>query len=393
MYPHLTPGAFPYEPAWDRESLDFRLAALDGDLPKIAWLYERPDTSTFRYRVYNMVEGLRCEAPSRAAASWFKLEEIPALLQHVGRLDALVLARVRYDAQVAQLIATARANQVPVLFDCDDLVFDTRYVHLILDTLDQDTSLQSTWEGWFSYCGRVEATARLCDGGVTTNAVLAERMRDVVGGPVRVVPNYLNRFQQQISDMLLEIKRSRGFVSAGPVGIGYFSGSPTHNRDFAIAAPAIARLLERDPEVHVRIVGFMHDLGPLAAHTHRLEMAPLHDWVNLQRLIAEVEVNIAPLQENVFTNCKSELKFFEAAAVGTWSVATPTPAFKSGITSPQLGRLTRAEEWDDALDEAVQLARETPRYAELAEANAAAVRETYGWDRFTDRVLEATLHV
>ena len=59
----------------------------------------------------------------------------------------------------------------------------------------------------------------------------------------------------------------------------------------------------------------------------RIEVCPLQDFVNLQRLIGEVEINIVPLQDNAFTNCKSELKYFEAAIVETVTVATPTYTF------------------------------------------------------------------
>ena len=391
MFTRLVSDNFHYNPPWEAEPLEDRLRDIDRDLPRVAWLYERPDTSTFRYRVYNMVESLRRETPQQVAASWFSGTEIRHLLPRVAELDALVLARVRYDADVGRLIAAARAHRVPVIFDCDDLVFDIDYVHLILDTLDQDTKTSANWDGWYAYCGRLEAVARLCDAGITTNAFLAERMREVVGGPVHVVPNFLNRHQQEVSDLLLGAKRSRGFAGDGTVGIGYFSGSPTHNRDFAIAAPALARLLESDPDVRVRVVGFMDTTGPLGAHANRVEMVPLHDWVNLQRLIAEMEINIAPLQDNVFTNCKSELKFFEAAAVGTWTVATPTATFAAAMEGEDTGRLCRAHDWDAALEEAVALARTPQRYAAAAETNADAVRDRYGWNQFADSIVEATL--
>jgi glycosyltransferase involved in cell wall biosynthesis len=390
MFPYLTAGALAYEPPWNREPLEMRLAAIDGDRPCVVWLYEKPDTSTFRYRVYNMVESLRATADAPVAATWFALDEVAALLPRLAEVDTLVLARVRYDADVARLIARARGLGVRVLFDCDDLVFDTRYVHLVLDTLDQDTRPAAAWDWWFAYVGRIEATARLCDGAVTTNPFLAARLAERVAGPVAIVPNFLNRLQQQASEMLLAAKRARGFVGEGPVTIGYFSGTPSHNRDFAIATPALARLLARDPDVRVQVVGFMDHTGPLAAHADRVSRAPLHDWINLQRLIAEVEINIAPLQENVFTHCKSELKFFEAAIVGTWTVASPTSTFQAAIRGPHMGRLTRAEDWDAALDEAVMLVRCPARHAPLAEANAGSVRAAYGWDRFAARILAAT---
>ena len=391
MFSHLVHGALPYDPPWEREGLDDRLAALHGDRPRIAWLYEKPDTSTYRYRVYNMVEGLRADRRQRASAAWFELADVPALMQRLPEIDTLVVARVRYDHVVARLIAAARAHGVRVLFDCDDLVFDTRYVHLVLDTLAQDAAHPGAWDWWFAYMGRIEATARLCDGGIATNDYLAERMREVVPGPVAIVPNFLNRRQQEVSDDLLTRKRMRRFVADGPVTIGYFSGTPSHNHDFAIVVGALCRLLERDPDVHFRIVGFMVDIGALASFGHRVERLPLHDWVNLQRLIAEVEVNIAPLQENVFTNCKSELKFFEAAAVGTWTVATPTTTFAAAMEGEGAGRLCRAHDWDAALEEAVALARTPQRYAAAAETNADAVRDRYGWNQFADSIVEATL--
>ena len=105
---------------------------------------------------------------------------------------------------------------------------------------------------------------------------------------------------------------------------------------------------------------------------------PLQDHLNLQRVIAEVEINIAPLQDNTFTNCKSELKFFEAAAVGTRTVATPTFTFRRAIRDGETGRLARTHEWDEALAEGVILLRDPERYAPIAEA--AAVYDAYGWD-------------
>ena len=78
-------------------------------------------------------------------------------------------------------------------------------------------------------------------------------------------------------------------------------------------------------------------------------------------------------------------------SVADWTIATPTAAFQAAITSPEIGQLARADEWDDALAGAVAGVRATQRHAAVAEANAALVRERYGWDRFGDRILEATL--
>ena len=74
------------------------------------------------------------------------------------------------------------------------------------------------------------------------------------------------------------------------------------------------------------------------------------DFLKLQEKMADVDVNLAPLLENDFTNCKSELKFFESAIVETPTLATPTFAFKNSIKHGETGFLCRAGEWLPTLE-------------------------------------------
>lgn len=390
MYRDLV-SPFSYVAPWTLEPLSHRLDAVRRGRVRVAWLYEKPDTSTFRYRCFNPPTTLRTERPEVGCA-WFELADEAILWEIIPTLDAFVIARVRYNRSLARLIMRARAAGVRILFDCDDLVFDTRYVHLLLDTLDQDTRPEAAWDTWFAMIGRIEATARLCDGGITTNAFLAERMAQVVPGKVSVIPNYFEPEQEAASRRLLDAKNMTGFSGDGRVTIGYFSGTPTHNRDLAVAAPAIARLLAADPMVDLRIVGFLDKSGPLAGFPGRVELVPLQDYLNLQRVIAEVDINIAPLQDNPFTNCKSELKFFEAAAVGVWTIATPTYTFRNAIKDGQTGRLARAHEWDASLAEAVELVRDPQRYRPIALAAAEETYLRYGWKNQAEAIVTAVLN-
>ena len=330
---------------------------LDGET-RVAFFYGQPDTSTFRYRVANVVEALNSEPGSPVGAGWFSDDDIPSVLPLVERLDAIVLVRHRYGGNVRRLAATAQRAGVPLFFDTDDLVFDTSYAGLVMDSLGRDATVSLDWDVWFAYMGRLNATLRLCEGAFTTNQTLrAELARHLPPEKVHVVPNVLNREQQAYSRTLLEAKQRTGFRRSGPVTIGYFSGTPSHVRDFTVAAPALARLLDRDPDVAVRIAGFLDDVGPLEDFRDRIEFVPFMHYVDLQRSIAEVEVNIAPLQHNGFNVCKSDLKFFEAAVVGTWTVASHTPSLDAAIDDGTTGRLARDHEWDGALAEAVDLAR------------------------------------
>jgi glycosyltransferase involved in cell wall biosynthesis len=72
--------------------------------------------------------------------------------------------------------------------------------------------------------------------------------------------------------------------------------------------------------------------------------------VSLQAAISQVDVNIVPLQENLFTDSKSELKFFEAGIVRTVTLASPTDIFRRVIENGINGFLSPADSWFDLLE-------------------------------------------
>jgi glycosyltransferase involved in cell wall biosynthesis len=187
--------------------------------------------------------------------------------------------------------------------------------------------------------------------------------------------------QQAVSTELYEAKRNAGFRSDGTITVGYFSGTATHNRDFAVAAPALARLMDEEPRIKVRVVGFLELKSGLEKYGSRVEFYPLQDPMNLQRLIAEVEINIAPLQNNLFTNCKSELKYFEAAIAGTITIATPTGPFARAIVDGENGFLATAFEWEDKLRAACAVVDNPARYTAMAERGFELAERNYGWNR------------
>jgi len=73
------------------------------------------------------------------------------------------------------------------------------------------------------------------------------------------------------------------------------------------------------------------------------------NFVELQSAIAGVDVSLSPLQSSPFTFSKSELKFFEAAVVGTLTIATPTPVFVHAINHKVTGYLSGASQWGEQL--------------------------------------------
>jgi glycosyltransferase involved in cell wall biosynthesis len=371
---------------WEK-SFDERMAMLLRGSPRAAYFYDGFDNSTFRYRAYNVWQSLAAEASGGPSASWFHSGELDRIERVLDQCDVLVLCRVHYTHRINRMVSWARARERRVLFDVDDLVFDARYAHTVMDTLQVELN-EAAWQFWFGEISRIGATMLLCDGVVVTNPYLGARAEAFLGKPARVIPNYLNREQMELCDHIWCAKGQSNWARDSRIHLGYFSGTPSHNRDFALIAGPLARLMDEDERLTLRVVGFLDGLGPeLQRHCARIETVPLQDFLNLQRQIGQVEINLVPLQDNIFTNCKSELKWFEAAAVGAVTVAAPTYTYRYAIEHGRNGWLAPAYAWEDVLREVIRGGEGCWRpVAARARADA---QERFGWRNQTATIRSA----
>jgi hypothetical protein len=338
---------------------------------RVAYVYPERNHGTFRYRVQNMLEALVLDPA--VGASWFSAADLWCHGEILARADVIVLCHGLYARKFADLVMRARAAGRRVLLDIDDLVFDTRYVPMVRHYLDHPTS-EAALDHWFANFSRYWELMRLRDGVIGTDDYLAARVREFVDLPVAVVPNCMNQAQLSASDGILAAKRRSCYRRDGRFHIGYFSGSQTHRRDFQLVEAALARFLEADPRLVLRLGGKIGLSGPLRRHQQRVEVLPMQDPISLQRCIGEVEITLAPLQDNAFTNCKSELKFFEAVAVGTLTFAYPVFAFRQAMEHRRTGFLAPAHRLPMVLREALHTIADD---AEQSDAAADVVRARY----------------
>ena len=362
------------------QSFEERLIALKRRSIHVAYFYERPDTSTFRYRVFNMIEVLNALARDVSAA-WFCASEIENFDRVLEATDVLVICRYRYTHHLNEIITRAKSRGCLVIFDVDDFVFDVDYVQLVVRTLDQDFEHPNVWDFWFAYIGRVGATLRLCDRVIVTNDFLAAQARRIGPRDVRIIPNFLNSAQLEVSRRILQAKRASGFARDDRIHLGYFSGTPSHNRDFEIISEVLDQLLTEEPRLRLRVVGFLDLKGRLGQHQDRIERHPLCDFLNLQRLVGSTEVNLVPLQDNTFTQCKSELKYFEAGIVGTVTIASPSYTLRLAIRDGINGHLANEQEWEAKLRIVLgELEGSGLGYGAMAERAAEDSLERYRWE-------------
>lgn len=305
-------------------------------------IYHHADTSTFRYRCYNIMKGL--DNSSTWDSVYFFVDEIPLLSDLIPHISVCVLVRLKWEHIVAELIRQVKTHNIPVLYDTDDLVCDMQYLPMVTNTLNVHFGSEVDYDFWFSYISRMEYTASNVDGFITTNHFLGYKLKERFGKPYQIIVNSLNQEQLKASERCRAAKSKMARIQ--PFMIGYFSGTPSHINDFRTVSDEIACFLYDFPDSVLQVVGFMEFPRPIQEliKRKRVQYCSLVDFVELQKLIAQVDVNIVPLVQNVFTNCKSELKFFEAAIVDTPTIAAPTFAYKSAIKDGYNGFLCQPGE-------------------------------------------------
>ncbi|MFI4957040.1 MAG: glycosyltransferase [Gammaproteobacteria bacterium] len=374
-----------YRNPWDLP-LSERLLMLQKGRKRVAYFYEKPDSSTFRYRVYNMAQVLN-DGEGDISASYFFLSDVASFHEIADSADMLVICRARYDANINHLITAFRRKGKKILFDVDDLIFNPDFVHLIVRTLGINMGIQKHWDDWFAYSSRIGETLLKCDGVIATNEYLADRIRDFSRLPTTVIPNFLNKEQVDVSSQLFDSKQQRLSESKAGVQLGYFSGSATHAKDLAIALPFLEALMEETPSLSLTVAGYIQ-LDSLVKRfgSHRVKYLRFTDFINLQRLISEVDFNLVPLQYNAFSHCKSELKYFEAAVVGTQTIASPTFTYANVIRDGDNGYLSKAYEWDVVIKRAMDALPCAVKMAERARDDAL---KNFAWYHQKSIILKA----
>lgn len=336
-------------------------------------VYEKADTSTFRYRGYNIFQSM--QNSSKWKSVYFFADELDSICFYLKRISIVVASRTRWTHKIQRFIEQVKMCGIPFLFDTDDCVFDLDCLPVLMNTLNV-AEREEDYDYWFSYVSRMGHVAEQADGYISTNSFLGAKLEQKYKKKGYVIPNFLNEQQIAFSKKCCELKNKE--EGNGKFVIGYFSGTPSHINDFLVVYRDILELMEKYSDIYLYVVGFMEfprEMVPLVK-TGRIKLLKLVDFITLQKLIAEVDVNIVPLVINDFTNCKSELKYFEASIVDTITCASPIYTYKNAIEDGVNGFLCSQTQWYDTL-ELIYLQRADVKNI-VANAHKQALSEYYG---------------
>ena len=339
-----------------------------------------------RYRAHLPVEALALRGIS-ARVIHYRDPELPRSALEV---DAVVFYRVPATNQVMGVISSvrARAEGVPVLFDVDDLIFDPS-MEGALDGLERLTPPEN--ELWWRGVARYRTTMEACDMFVGSTRELCVQATATTGLPARRFPNGVGLLLARRSDR--ELRRPR---REGPIRIGYFSGTTTHDADWAAVEPAVVAVLERHPGVELWLGGYLKPTPALDPFVDRIVRNPFSPWFELPGILRDTDICLAPLQaDSRFNEAKSAIKWLEAALVETPTVASPSEPFKEAIEHGRTGLLAATtDEWIDALDRLLGSEAERRRIGSQARRDALLRWSPHRQGAVYERILvDAALHV
>lgn len=293
-----------------------------------------------RYRVINKAEQLR----SFSHEVW-TVNASDFQMGYAEYASQIIIYRTPYSEQFKQLIELAHKYNKPVFYDIDDLVYDTSYT----DQLDYVKTLgKQEKEAYDSGVRSYGKLMELCDAFITSTTDLKNELLKL-GKPV-----YLNR--NLASEELISISEQaidKTIKDKKKIKIGYFSGSITHNENFDLIRSAILKILKEFPQTELHLVGYLTIPDEMKNYKKQLIVHDFLDWTLLPSLVAEMDINLAPLVDTVFNRAKSEIKWLEAALVGVTTIASDIGSFSEIITNETTGVLVADGMWYEQLKDLV----------------------------------------
>ncbi len=290
---------------------------------------------TQRYRCRHMAEYLATQRiPSRV------IEDADQDLEKkVAGHDLIVLHRVPMTDQVRGIVEHAKASGAKIIFETDDLIFDEslkEYFDHVLNLTDVDFK-------------RHLKTIHLCDYAICSTDALGVRF-DRLGKKAFVVRNAVSDDLIVLSSVALENRQHYD----SKVIIGYGSGTPTHNMDFLEAADALVELFKKYQNLELQIIGHLEIDARFAPFGDRVIQMPAVPWRKYPFRLREFDINIAPFQKTPFCQCKSELKYFEAALLRIPTVASDIDSYRYAIRHGENGFLAGDPgQWYESLEQLV----------------------------------------
>ena len=332
-------------------------------IPRVLFVSSGIDKNGFseRYRVRNLVEALRlCDVEAET------IYETGITKNNLAKLTAfpvVVFFRISASPIIEHFIEILKKLNVIIIFSIDDLLFGPDIIPYLSISLHWTNEEKEIFGELFTGYRKILTASHYC---IASSQLIAETAQ-IIGIKSFVVPSGLSIEQLAISEQVLN--RLPRLSYAPKVVLGYFSGSDTHDKDFATIIASLSKILEKYPQVHLYLVGLLPLPEQLKKFGAQITTYPfIKDTKRLMKIMQTVDINLAPLEtQNPFCRAKNDMKYFEAGILELPTIATDIEAFSKSIRSGHNGFLAKNdEEWYQYLETLIKDSRQRRRMGKLA---------------------------
>ena len=262
------------------------------------------------------------------------------LVDNLEDVDYVVIQRdfPQYIDQFLFVLKETRERQIPLIYEIDDLLFYLPENH----PLQRDGSYSKNYIPMLIAINRADLVT-------VSTAPLAHFLKPF-NPNVRVLPNYLN-------DDLWEFQPVREKTQNDfPIVIGYIGGS-THQSDISMIANALIRIKNQyEKKVKLKFWG-AEPPQELISHSKISWQPIVASYKEYAEIFChqQIDILIAPLEDNLFNQSKSGLKYLEYSSLGVPGVFSKGKSFESIVEHGKTGFLATSEdEWVSYLEELLE---------------------------------------
>lgn len=189
----------------------------------------------------------------------------------------------------------------------------------------------------------------LCDGYIVSTLSLKKVIEEQFPGKMVVINRNVASMEMTIASLTVD-KVEKDYIT-----LGYFSGTKTHNDDFESIKEELLDIMRKNVNVHLLIGGQIELPAEFNEVKDQIETFKFVAWQDLPQLIAKADINLMPLENMMFHECKSENKWMEAALVNVPTIASWNNELATVIKDGVDGFLCKnSEEWTNKLQQLVK---------------------------------------
>lgn len=280
------------------------------------------------YRVDLKLEQFR--AAGTAQIKIFERAQAEDFRSAAATADVALFYRLASDVETLRSIAVCRAIGIPTVYEVDDLIFDPTAFPDPLEIYDNAITEEEHF-GLRAGVALVRHAAASCDVGIASTEHLAARMRKLVRSGVSLV------HRNGLSDSLAALAQA-SVPRAPPSGdatvtLFYGSGTRAHGADFReLIVPGLTRLMAEHRDVRLIVCGHVDAAALSTRFPGRvLHVPPLADREAYLAQFQTVDINLAVLRDSAFNDCKSEIKWLEAAAFCVPSIVSNVGGYRETL--------------------------------------------------------------